>query len=122
MTSISCRLHTLQQGVAITGAGLPQFQTAANAVAAIHSIFSHSLPDYHLDPYPPSFFNDFPTIHATSRYFSPMKDITGGSLHFPHSVDPNGILKSLESHELVHASDNVVLYFKSNDNMYAFNS
>jgi hypothetical protein len=109
----------LQQGIVITGAGLPSFDSIVPAVRALHAIFSNHLPGGRTVIYDPTTFKGYSAFSASNRYFTPAKHITsGGSLSFPRIMDPDGILGAMIAADIVYAADNVVEYYKLSDSRY----
>jgi hypothetical protein len=107
--------HTryLQQGVAITGAGLPSFDDILTALKSIQSIFIGCFPAHHFTNSVPSSFQDHFSFAANNRFFSNTKEISAPTvIPFPSVVDPHGTLQRSSGQDLVYAPDNVVEYYK----------
>ena len=102
----------MQQGISITGGGLPLFDTAVMALNTIQMIFDQALNDGVLTEYSSSNSDGYTSIDACNRYFTAKQDISSdGHLQFSKLVDPRGFLASMTD-DMVHASENVVDYYK----------
>jgi len=110
----------LQQGISFTGADLPRFQDAITGIRIIESILSQEFQENQFQPYQPSNYLTFPSIDASNRYFSFRRDVSASNhLDIHPTIDPAGLLKSMQGETLVHAADNIVEYYKANNNLYA---
>ena len=109
----------LQQGLSITGGGLPLFDTAVVGLQTIRLIFDQEMNSDRLTDYSSSTSNGYPSIDASNRYFTPKQDISNDDhLQYPKTVDPRGILGSIAGNDLVYAPENVVEYYKVTDDRF----
>lgn len=105
------RIH-LKQSISISGLGTDTFNDAITSLYLLQTALTAHIPPQSLIPWAPSFFQDFPSIDISNRYFSKKKDALEAPIPFGLDVDPHGLLAHLIQGDLAHTSDNEVLYYQ----------
>lgn len=78
----------------------------------IHGKLSREFPEHTLEEFKTDNFLTYPAINFATRYFTSLRDDPyTTSVPFPSSVDPKGILSSMQTDIYIHAADNQVLYY-----------
>ncbi|KAI0727875.1 hypothetical protein BC629DRAFT_1259349, partial [Irpex lacteus] len=110
---------TAKQSVTLTGLGSKEFEAAARAILAIHTMFSSTLPEDALVPWKPHKDMDYVCLEFYNRYFKSRDDVGSAVLDIGPDIDPLGVLRS-RCPLGEHTEDNAVLYFerKTNDTGY----
>jgi hypothetical protein len=90
-------IRHLKQGVSITGLGLEDFQSQLNVVPDIAALFTRAVNEDKMQPNAiVGELEEFSTLNASNRYFTPRKDAwTAKELAFQSDVDPYGNLSRL---------------------------
>jgi hypothetical protein len=127
---LTCMTHTdsftqyksqinMHQGLSVTGGGLLLFDTAVVGLNTIRIIFDQAVNDGVLTEYSSLNSDGYTSIDASNRYFTSKQDVSSdGHLQFPKLVDPRGFLASITGHDIVHAPENVVDYYKAMNDRY----
>lgn len=102
-----------KQSVTLTGLGSTEFEAAARAVLAIHTMFSSTLPDDALVPWKPQKDTDYVCLEFYNRYFKGRDETGSPAADIGTEIDPLGILRT-RCPLGEHTEDNVVLYFERN--------
>ena len=103
----------IQQYVAITGLNLKDFNLTMEGLEKVHRYFEDSLPNNHLEPMTPLFYDDYLAFGCHSRYFLPTCHCKSTIPHqFGPNVDPNGDLEFLSGDSHIHTEDNAVQYLE----------
>jgi hypothetical protein len=102
----------LKQGVSITGLGLEDFQSQLDMVPDIAALFTRAIAEDKIQPNAiVGELEEFSTLNASNRYFTPRKDArTAKELAFHSDVDPNGNLSRLLGPMHMHIEENIVSY------------
>lgn len=104
----------------LSGLGSETFNDAIAGIYTLQSLLAAHVPAQTLIPWAPSFYQEHLSIDLANRYFSRRKDVLEPAIPFGDGVDPHGILNSLMQDDLVHTSDNEVLFYQRLDsNVYA---
>jgi len=110
----SKQIRHLRQDVSITGLGLDDFQNQVNMIPDIAALFTRAVSEDKIQPNAIiGELEDFSTLNASNRYFTPRKDSQlAKELQFHQDVDPYGNLTKLLGSALVHIEENKVLYYE----------
>ena len=102
----------LRQGIGLTGINTPIFQSYVTTLHQIHELFSRQFQERTLEKFKPDNFITYPSLNFSTRYFTSRRDDPSCiQIPFTSSVDPNGILSSMQNDIYVHTADNTVLYY-----------
>lgn len=103
----------------LSGLGSETFDNAIAGIYTFQSLLAAHVPAQTLTPWSPSFYQEHPSIDLSNRYFSRRKDTLEAAIPFGDGVDPHGTLSGLMQDDLVHTSDNEVLFYQKLDsNVY----
>jgi hypothetical protein len=105
-------LKHLRQQVSVTGLGTSKFATALESLSSINRLFSKQIRPDVLEDWTPDFYQEFPAVNISNRYFTDGSLGKGRqSIQFSPSVDPHHLLSSAGPN-LTHTLDNVVNFYK----------
>jgi len=124
LSPASKHIRHLRQGVSITGLGLEDFQNQLNMIPDIAALFTRAVSEDKIQPNTIiGDLEDFSTLNASNRYFTPRKDAQmAKELTFHQDVDPYGHLTRLLGSAHMHIEENTVSYYErvcSGDTKYA---
>lgn len=110
----SNHIRHLKQGVSITGLGLEEFQSQLNMVPDIAALFTRAVNEDKIQPNSiVGELEEFTTLNASNRYFTPRKDARSAKeLVFHNDVDPYGNLSRLIGPMYTHIEENNVSYYE----------
>ena len=110
----SNHVRHLKQGISITGLGLEDFQSQLNVVPDIAALFTRAINEDKIQPNAiVGELEEFSTLNASNRYFTPRKDArTAKELAFHSDVDPYGNLSRLIGPLHMHIEENTVSYYE----------
>jgi hypothetical protein len=97
----------------LTGFGGATFNTALDGIAAIQAKFCAGMGKDVLLPWQPAIYEDFQTLTASCRYFTPSKGRAGIEVAtIDPALDPEKLLRAVDNNKFKYTKDNIVGYFK----------
>ncbi|KAH6880582.1 hypothetical protein BKA70DRAFT_1447161 [Coprinopsis sp. MPI-PUGE-AT-0042] len=104
-------VRNMRQHVSLTGLGNTDFDAQCSKFKDLAAAFSSVISTHDLVPYRPSVYEGAVSIDAHTRYFSDRQHVPNEvNVVFPHHVDPQDRLSSLQPQSLLHWEENIVEY------------
>lgn len=90
------------------------FCNSIDTIRTLHSQIDRYLPSNKLAKISPDTYDKFDQLTFSNRYFSPRNNSEQSSIvPFDHTIDPYKILSSFRLTNLIHTTDNEVLFYNS---------
>lgn len=105
------RIH-LRQSVMLSGLGTDTFNDAISSINSFQTLLAAHIPAQSMIHWAPSSFQEFKGIDISNRYFCRKRDTSEASISFGVGIDPHGTLTGLLQDDLMHTSENEVLYYQ----------
>jgi hypothetical protein len=104
----------LRQSVDLTGLKSTSFHNAIDTIRDLSSRIDRCLPSNKLEKFSPDTYDIFDRLTISNRYLSPRNNSEQASvIPFNHIIDPYKILSSFRLTNLIHTTDNEVLFYDS---------
>ena len=98
----------------LTGLNSTSFCNSIDTIRTLHAQIDRYLPSNKLEKFSPDTYDKFDQLTISNRYFSPRNNSEQSSIvPFDHIIDPYKILSSFRLTNLIHTTDNEVLFYNS---------